>query len=144
MSWQGNEVFAVVIDDLYEECSDHMLYALSEMLYVYEAHGRGWYLLGSLDDKYQEEDDFGPFEPKSYYGGPSSSDCWLPNPFMAPGVWAVNVRSPHDLFELAFECWDCGYEMVAYAGDGDEPLERMEVYGEIYDMRPSAACATAA
>jgi len=143
MSWQGNECFVVGIEDVYEECSDQMLEAMSAMLVLYGEKGDGWYLLGNMYGN-DEEEDFGPFEPTSCMGGPLGCFCWMPNPFMAPGVLAMRIANPHDLLDAAFECWDCGLDVVAYAGDGDEPLEKMEVYGETYDMRPSTTCASAA
>lgn len=138
MSWQGNECFVAGTDFFYRDCHEHMVHALGELLSLYGEKGDGWYILGNMDGN-DDPDDFDPFEPTSYMGGPKSCFCWLPNPFMAPGVFAIRVRRPADLVAAAFECWDCHLDAFAYAGDGDEPLQRVEVYGEVYDMRPGVA-----
>ena len=143
MSWQGNECFVAGINYVSDDCHEQMLENMNELLWLYGEKGGGWYLLGNMYGN-GEEEDFGPFEPTSYAGGPPSCSCWMPNPFMAPGVLAMRIRNPHDLMDAAFECWDCHLDAIAYAGDGDEPLERMTVYGETYDMRMSTTCASAA
>jgi hypothetical protein len=132
MSWQGNECFVGGIDWVSDDCNGQMLEALSEMLWMYEDKGPGWYLLGYHDGG-SDEDTCGPFETLFY--DPTVKCGWLPNPFMNGDVMAKKVVNSHDLFGLAFECWDCGFDAFAYAGDGDEPLEHMVIYGEEYDMR---------
>ena len=135
MSWQGNECFVFGIDHVSDNCEEQMLENMSELLYLYGEHGPGWYLCGNMYDDGTTEDDYFPFEPKSYDGSPLFDFCWIPNPFMFPPVFAVKVRNPHDLLGVAFECWDSSMYTIAYAGDGDEPLERLVIYGEEYDMR---------
>lgn len=134
MSWQGNELFVGIAErmerDEWQKAED-----MRTLLDIYDAHGRGWYLLGNLFAEDQDPEDYGEFEPTSYHGSAPSCTCWLPNPFMASGVLAMKVRRASDLVEAAFEGWDNDYYCFAYAGDGDEPLERMTVYGKTYDMR---------
>lgn len=134
MSWQGNECFVFGIDYVSDHFHEQVVENMSELLYLYGEHGNGWYLLGNMGGN-EEEEDYDPFEPTSYYGSAPSCICWMPNPFMGPAVIAMLIRNPHDLLEAAFECWDCSCDVIAYAGNGNEPLERMEVYGEVYDMR---------
>ena len=129
MSWQGNECFVFCIEYVHDDWHGRMLDAMDELLWLYGEHGNGWYLMGSFD-QFNEEEDFD--EPD---WGKGFECTWLPNPFMAPDVMAVNVRGPHDLMKAAVECCDCHCDVIAYAGDGDEPLERVTVYGETYDMR---------
>lgn len=140
MSWQGNECFVFGIEYEHEDMEGRMLDAMSELLWLYGEHGSGWYLLGDSEARESEEDCF-PFE---FYEDGSWGFGWLPNPFMHPYVTAMKVNGPHDLMQAAFECYDSRNDVIAYAGDGDEPLERVEVYGEVYDMRESTTCATAA
>lgn len=137
MSWQGNECFIEFIEYKYEECEGAMLDAMDALLWMYGNHGKGWYLLGHFDCN-EVEDDYDPFE---LYGNGSWGSGWLPNPFMHPCVTAINVKHPHDLLGTAFECWDSAFDFIAYAGDGNEPLQHMVIYGEEHDLR---ACATAA
>lgn len=131
MSWQGNECFIEVIEYEHDDMEGRMLDAMSALLYLYGNHGRGWYLLGYLDGGENEEDCF-PF--KLYENGRLGYG-WLPNPFMHPDVSAIRVWSPHDLLGCAFECYDSHNDFIAYAGDGDEPLERVVIYGKEYDLR---------
>lgn len=129
MSWQGNELFVLGIEYRHGSMEGAMLDALDELLCMYDAHGRGWYLLGNFDSD-ESEGDYDPFELHGSWG------CgWLPNPYMAPPVMAVNVRSAHDLLAAAFECWDSSYDAIGYAGNGDEPFERMVIYGKEHDLR---------
>jgi len=139
MSWQGNECFVGGIEWVSDDCHEQMLQALSELLYMYEDKGTGWYLLGYHYGG-SDEEDCDPFEIIHRKTGkdPIWGCGWLPNPFMRGDVMATKVRNANDLFGMAFECWDCGYDVFAYAGDGGEPLERMTVYGETYDMRTKA------
>lgn len=140
MSWQGNEVFVSTPNIIWGECEEQMIENLKALFDIYECHGNGWYLLGDIWSECEEtEDDYCGFDPKSHNGSAPIDFCWLPNPFMHPPVVAIKVRRVSDLLEAAFEAWDNRCEIFAYAGDGDEPLERMEVYGDVYDMRPEAA-----
>jgi hypothetical protein len=135
MSWQGNELFVTIVD-MCEDDESQRIENLRSLLEIYDAHGRGWYLLGHFfGDSSETEDDYDPFDPKSYGGSMPSCWCWLPNPFMHPGVLAMRVRNATDLIEVAFEGWDSHYDCFAYAGDGEEPLEHMVIYGKAYDMR---------
>jgi len=138
MSWQGNECFIESIEYEHEDKEGAMLDAMKALLLMYGNHGKGWYLLGNFESD-ETEDDCDPFE---FYGNGRWGCGWLPNPFMHPCVMAINVRCPHDLLEAAFECWDSWNDFIGYGGDGDEPLERMVIYGKEYDLR--TACATAA
>ena len=140
MSWQGNECFIESIEYEYDEMEGAMLNAMDALLWMYGNHGRGWYLLGHFDSD-ETEDDCDPFE---LYGNGSWGCGWLPNPFMHPCVMAIDVRCPHDLLDVAFECWDSWFSFIAYAGDGDEPLEHVVIYNEGYDLRSEKNCATAA
>jgi len=137
MSWQGNELFAMIVEK-FDDDEWQRIENLKALLSMYDAHGRGWYLVGDYYGDCGDEDDYDPFEPTSYEGSAPSCFCWLPNPFMKPGVLAMRVRHATDLLEVAFEGWDNHSDCFAYAGDGDEPLERMTVYGETYDMRTKA------
>lgn len=128
MSWQGNDLFAMVLEHEYEKCEPHMLEVMESLLDIYDAHGRGWYLLGGFEC--DDEEDYDPFEPSMPYCW-----CWLPNPFMAPGVMALRIRNASDLIGAAYECWDSHYEIAAYAGDGEEPLQHMVIRGIEYDLR---------
>lgn len=138
MCWQGNELFVMIveqhIDDEWQRVEN-----LKALLDIYDAHGRGWYLVGNFYESDAEEEDFDGFRPTSYNGSAPSCYCWLSNPFMHPGVLAMKVRHAADLIEVAFEGWDNNCDCFAYAGNGDEPLERMEVYGKVYDMRTKEA-----
>lgn len=131
MSWQGNECFVFVIEYGHKDMEGMMLDAMDELLWLYMEHGNGWYLLGNWDSG-EDEDDYYPFklmdDGKWGYG-------WLPNPFMDSAVSAINVRNPHDLLGVAFECYDSRFDVIAYAGDGDEPLEHVVIYGKEYDLR---------
>ena len=138
MSWQGNECFVLSIEYTSDKFSGRMVDAMDSLLDLYDEKGAGWYLLGYFDDD-TNEDDFIEYTCKEHGRDPEHRSCWLHNPFMMPGVFAVNVRNSHDLLGMVFECADCDYEVVAYAGDGDEPLERMTVYGKVYDMRTKEA-----
>lgn len=131
MSWQGNECFVGIIEYRRQDCDSCMIDALESISEVYDTHGDGWYLLGNLYSD-EVEDDYDPFE---LYADGKSGSGWLPNPFMQPGVVAMRVSRVVDLLMLAFECWDSYFDCIAYAGDGDEPLERVTVYGKTYDMR---------
>lgn len=135
MSWQGNECFVEGIEYWSDDPIYSQLTAMETLLWLYGEKGNGWYLLGKMYGDCGKEDDFDPFEPSSYCGGAPSCECWLPNPFMLPEVLAIKVRNPHDLMEVSFECVDSYFDTVAYAGDGNEPLEHMVVYGKEYDMR---------
>ena len=135
MSWQGNECYVLGIEYKGDKFAGRMFDAMEELTRLYDEHGKGWFMLGNFEPNGDEADDYDPFEPKSYMGGAPGCGCWMPNPFMEPGVYVMRVRNAHDLLEAAFECADCHYEAIAYAGDGEEPLERMEVYGEVHDMR---------
>ena len=134
MSWQGNECFVGEIEYGHDGFRGRMLDAMVELTDMYDEKGRGWYLLGYFHYDTAEED-FVEYERKAYGRDPEHRSCWLPNPFMKSGVFAVNVRCSHDLIGMALECADNDYDAIAYAGDGDEPLERVTVYGETYDMR---------
>lgn len=136
MSWQGNDLFVMVVDAGFEY-KTQMHKNMEALLDIYDTHGSGWYLLGDFSDRGCKdiEDEYDPFEPTSYNGSAPSCTCWLPNPFMQPGVIAMYVRCARDLLEAAFEGWDCNCDCFAYAGDGDEPLERMTIRGKTYDMR---------
>ena len=129
MSWQGNECFVFGIEYKHEYMDGRILDAMNELLWLYGEHGNGWYLLGNFDTG-ESKDDCDPFELRKNWGY-----GWLPNPFMHPNVMAVKVRCPHDLMEAAFECYDSHNDVIAYAGDGDEPLEHMVIRGKTYDMR---------
>ena len=131
MSWQGNECFVLGIEYEHESMEGRMLDAMDELLWMYAAHGNGWYLLGYFDSGEVEED----YDPLEIRNGRNWGCGWLPNPFIDPCVMAVKVRNPHDLMEAAFECYDSHNDVIAYAGDGDEPLEHMVIYGKEYDMR---------
>lgn len=131
MSWQGNGCFVFGIEYTTGEWDGRLLDATSELLHLYDEHGKGWYLLGNMYDR-SEEDDYDSFAPT---GVPRGCFCWLPNPFMKPGIYAIEIRCAHDLMDAAFECVDDCFDTIAYAGDGDEPLQHMVVWGREYDMR---------
>lgn len=131
MSWQGNECFVFGIDYVSENCEEQMIENMSELLHLYQEHGNGWYLLGNMDESWSTEDDYDE-QPNWERGW---DFAWLPNPFMMPALLAMKICRPHDLLEAAFECWDCGYYTIAYAGDGEEPLEHVVIRGKEYDMR---------
>ena len=144
MSWQGNELFEMIVEHQYDKGEWQRNEMLKSLLDIYDAHGRGWYLTGYFLKREwitDTEDDFDPFNPKSYGGEAPWCSCWLPNPFMHPAVTATWVRNAADLIDVAFEAWDSKCDCCAYAGDGDEPLERMVVYGKEYDMRPERSVA---
>ena len=135
MSWQGNECFIVgMSESSAENCDFQILENVGELLHLYGEHGNGWYLLGDMYGE-QDKEEYGSFNPTSAYGSASSCYCWLPNPFMEPGVLAMEVHRPHDLMQVAFEAWDNSYGFCAYAGDGSEPLEHMVLSSGEYDMR---------
>ena len=135
MTWQANDLFVMIVDR-YERDEWQQEANLEVLLDIYDVHGRGWYLAGYfMEDHGVDEDDYEPFNPTSWHGSAPSCSCWLPNPFMYPGVIAVKVRNARDLLEVAFEGWDSGCDCFAYAGDGDEPLEHMVVRGVECDMR---------
>lgn len=128
MSWQGNECFVGYVE--YKSITDdgEIMDAMKELLRLYDEKGNGWYLLGNIDSD-AEQDDVDPFELTNENHG-----CgWFENPFMPSEVIALNVRKPSDLIETAFECWDCNCDYLAYAGDGDKPLEHLVIYGEEYN-----------
>lgn len=135
MSWQGNECFIECIEYEHDGMEGMMLDAMSALLWLYGNHGRGWFLLGYFNggDEREWVDDF---ELRGDWGY-----GWLENPFMHPDVMAVKIKNPHDLISAAFECFDSRFDFIAYAGDGDEPLEHMVVRGEEYDMRPREVAA---
>ena len=142
MSWQGNELFAMIVTHQFDVDEWQRNEILESLLDIYDAHGRGWYLYGYFYDQEsvpETEDDFEPFDPKRRVYGIQWCDYWLPNPFMHPAVTAVNVRCAADLIDVAFEGWDSCCDCYAYAGDGDEPLEHMVVRGKEYDMRRRSA-----
>lgn len=128
MSWQANECFVFGIEYGHEGMNGRMLDAMNELLWLYGEHGDGWYLLGDFDGEREGD----PFE---LYGNGSWGCGWLPNPFMNPNVMALRVRNPNDLMHAAFECADGPYGVIAYAGDGPEPLERVVIYGKEHDLR---------
>ena len=135
MSWQGNELFVAIVEH-FDDNEYQRVENLRALLDIYDAHGRGWYLVGDFHEDWgMTEDDYDPFEPTSYEGSAPSCFCWMPNPFMHPGVLAIRVRHAADLLEVAFEGWDNNSDCFAYAGDGDEPLEHMIIRGKEYDMR---------
>lgn len=137
MSWQGNECFVQYIETICDDCDTQMAYNLSELLYLFNEKGIGWYLLGNLyTDGLADDCDDEPFEPLSFGGSAPSCSCWIPNPFMHPYVLAIEIRKPSDLIEAAFELWDWGFDCAAYAGDGCMPLQHMVVGGKTFDMRP--------
>ena len=135
MSWQGNECFVFGIDYKDTRFNGRMLEAMEQLLSLYDEHGKGWYLLGSFYDDGVDEDDVFFYESKETGRDPLWRNCWLPNPFMEPGVMAVKVRRSRDLLGMSFECADSNIDAIAYAGDGDEPLQHMVIYGEEYDLR---------
>lgn len=134
MSWQASDCFVSNIEGLRGgSMEEGMLNALDELLYLYGEHGNGWYLLGTRDTTDYEGCDQDDFDVPQWDRG--WSYAWLPNPFMKPGLLAMRIRRPHDLLEAAFECWDSHWYAIAYAGDGDEPLQHMVIRGVEYDMR---------
>ena len=134
MSWQGNECFVAHIEYSDERFNGRMLEAMEELLWMYGDKGNGWYLLGNFETD-DDEEDYDPFNPTSWKGSAPSCFCWMPNPYMAPAVEVIQIRNAHDLLCAAFECVDTHYDVIGYAGDGNEPFEHMVIYGEECDLR---------
>lgn len=133
MSWQANECLVGTVEYKDYRFQGQMLEAMKELLWLYEENGAGWYLLGYFDGDTKEEDAIICEEKEGI--SPEWRSMWLPNPFMHPYVSAYKLRNMSDLMGVAFECADNDYDTIAYAGDGDEPLERMTISGKTYDMR---------
>lgn len=146
MSWQGNECFVMQVDHDYSDANwdfydDHALWYLrqlenmSELLYMWQEHGAGWYLLGKLDGN-GTEDDYDPFdgEVRDYLQQMGYAYTWYPNPLMDAGVLIIRITKPHDLMEAAYEMQDSNLDTIGYAGDGNMPFERMVIYGKEHDL----------
>ena len=149
MSWQGNDCFVMQVDHLGSNAraeaglDDHhalwylrQLENLHELLWMWQEHGAGWYLLGTLDGGY-DEDAYDPFDYDEFRDDLHKmgfASAWYPNPLMEAGVEVVRIDKPVDLMDAAYEMQDSHFDTIGYAGDGDMPFERMVIRGREYNL----------
>lgn len=136
MSWQGNECFVAQVEHRCDGWDARQLENMSELLWMWQNHGAGWYLLGRLDG-YDDEDCYDPFDYDEYRDDLlhlGYTTVWYPNPLMDAGIDILRIEKPHDLLEAAFEMQDNSRDTIGYAGDGEMPFERMVIYGKEYNM----------